>query len=103
MICTTSFFCHDSLVLPTYIEHNREEEASISSKPKAAPKAGAKKTVPAKIATPSTGALSKEDTPKGSGSGTLKRGEIPSFEDALNAAPESFSASNLVGYDCLRL
>lgn len=68
----------------------------MSSKAKAAPKAGAKK--PIKVATPAA-----KSSPGGSGSGTPASGggigSIPSFEDAMNAAPESFSASNLVR-DC---
>lgn len=71
-----------------------EEEAAMTSKAKSNPKAGAKK--PAKISTPAAKASpgsSIPGTPKSGGAGG-----IPSFEDALNADPESFSASNLVRY-----
>ncbi|KAK9899834.1 hypothetical protein P389DRAFT_4599 [Cystobasidium minutum MCA 4210] len=70
---------------------NSEEEAALTSKSKPAPKAGVKK--PAKISTPAAKSSPGSSVPGTPGAGGS--GGIPSFEDALNADPESFSASNL--------
>lgn len=66
----------------------------MNAKPKAAPKAGQKKPVVKPVA--AAAGSSNKASPGTSMPGTPARGDIPSFEDALNAAPESFSASNLV-------
>lgn len=65
-----------------------------SAKPKAAPKAGGKSSAAKKP--PALPTSSKDASPKSSVPGTPKRGDIPSFEDAMNAPVESFSASNIV-------
>ena len=72
---------------------NSEEEASIASAKPKAPKAGASKAAAKK---PAALAASKDASPKTSAPGTPRRGEIPDFDDAMNAPLESFSASNIV-------
>lgn len=67
-----------------------------SAKPKAAPKAGAKSSAAKKPA--ALASTSKDASPKSSVPGTPKRGDIPSFEDAMHAPVDSFSASNIVIY-----
>ena len=81
----------------------REEEASLASaKPKPAAKAGGAKSAPAKKpATPLAG-TSKDASRESSVPGTPRRGDVPSFEDAMNAPVESFSASNIVCLACAR-
>jgi len=71
---------------------NSEEEASIASAKPKAPKAGASKAAAKK---PAALAASKDASPKTSAPGTPRRGEVPDFDDAMNAPLESFSASNI--------
>ena len=72
---------------------NSEEEASLASAKPKAPRVGASKAAAKK---PAALAASKDASPKASAPGTPRRGEIPDFDDAMNAPLESFSASNIV-------